>query len=87
MYHTSVRTPISATHRAILQNALVHDFSTHVEAYALTHGCYPLAEPWYSTERIAILSTRVMDHTQLAAFEDDLHARIQQELPTLCAAV
>lgn len=87
MYHTSAHTSRQSGHRTIPQNDLVHDFSTHVEQYARTNGCYPLAEPWYSTQRVAILSSRAMTHTQLAAFEDELHARIQHDLPSLCAAV
>lgn len=87
MYHASARASHQAGHRTIPPNDLLHDFSTHVERYARTNGCYPLAEPWYSAQRVIILSSRTTTHTQLAAFENELHERIQHDLPSLCAPI
>lgn len=88
MYHAiQPATHPTAGHPKIPQNDLLRNFSLHVETYAHTKGCYPLAEPWYTGERIDILQSRVMTNTQLVAFEDELHAHIQEELSSLCAAV
>ncbi|AKM78737.1 MAG: hypothetical protein UX49_C0033G0003 [Candidatus Wolfebacteria bacterium GW2011_GWC2_46_275] len=87
MYHTYFTQTIPVSKPSFLDNALVQHFSQEVETYALVTGCYPLAEPWYSGHRVAILGSGVMTHAQLAAFEDELHTRIQQDLIPLCAAV